>query len=874
MSDKIIATIESEIRSSYIDYAMSVIVGRALPDVRDGLKPVHRRVLYAMHELKNTWNSSYKKSARIVGDVIGKYHPHGDQAVYDTIVRLAQSFSMRYTLVDGQGNFGSIDGDRAAAMRYTEIRMERLASEMLADLEKETVVFADNYDGSLQEPTVMPAGFPALLVNGSSGIAVGMATNIPPHNLGEIINATLRVIESPDVSVEELMTIVPGPDFPTAGFIFGVEGIRQAYTNGRGLVRMRARANIERNETSDRESIIITELPYQVNKAKLVEKIANLVKDKVLEGISDLRDESDREGMRIAVELKRDAIPRVVLNKLFTHTPMQSTFGVNMLAIVGGQPKVLGLRDVLQCFIDHRRDVVTRRTLFDLRKAEERAHLLEGFVKALDNLDEVIKTIRASRDSEDARNRLIAGFEFSRAQAQAILDMRLHRLTAMEREKILEEYNEILREIARYNEILGDETVLMGVISGELEEIRDRYDDERRTEIVPQEGEISIEDLIADDEMVVTISREGYIKRAPTHLYQAQHRGGRGKKGMATKESDFVTDLFVSTNHTTLLIFTDAGKVYSIKVYDVPMAGRTARGKPIVNLIPTEKGELVQSILPIREFGEDSTLLMSTRRGIVRRTATMAFAKIRQTGIRAIRLAEGDELISVRELPPEHFVLLATKNGLSIRFPGDSLRILGRTTMGVKGINLRDGDEVVGVAIIPNDDVTILTVTSNGFGKRTPADEYRIQGRAGMGIITIKVNERNGYVVGAMMVEDEHELMLVTDFGKIIRTPIREISVIGRNTQGVTIINLQKGERVVAVERMAEREEEEVEEDLEELPTSTRFHSSQLLRKDILNDSGEGEEGEEDDAEDAGEVEEVAPEAPEVAAEDEEGDVE
>ena len=515
MADKIIATIEEEIRSSYIDYAMSVIVGRALPDVRDGLKPVHRRVLYAMHDLKNTWNSSYKKSARIVGDVIGKYHPHGDQAVYDTIVRMAQDFSMRYTLVDGQGNFGSIDVDRAAAMRYTEIRMERLASEMLADLEKETVVFADNYDGSLQEPTVMPAGFPALLVNGSSGIAVGMATNIPPHNLAEVINATLRVIETPDVSVEELMTIVPGPDFPTGGFIFGVEGIREAYAKGRGLVRMRARANIERNEASDRESIIITELPYQVNKAKLVEKIADLVKDKIIEGISDLRDESDREGMRIAVELKRDAIPRVVLNKLFTHTPMQSTFGVNMLAIVGGQPRVLGLRDVLQCFIDHRRDVVTRRTLFDLRKAEERAHLLEGFVKALDNLDAVIATIRASRDSDDARSRLMTGFELSRAQAQAILDMRLHRLTAMEREKILEEYNEILREIARYNEILGDEAVLMSVISTELVEIRDRYADERRTEIVPHEGEIGIEDLIADDEMVVTVSREGYIKRAP-----------------------------------------------------------------------------------------------------------------------------------------------------------------------------------------------------------------------------------------------------------------------------------------------------------------------------------------------------------------------
>ncbi len=854
MTEKIIATVEEEIRSSYIDYAMSVIVGRALPDVRDGLKPVHRRVLFAMHDLKNTWQSAYKKSARIVGDVIGKYHPHGDQAVYDTIVRMAQDFSMRYTLVDGQGNFGSIDGDPPAAMRYTEVRMERLAGEILADIEKETVNFTDNYDGSLQEPDVMPARFPALLVNGSSGIAVGMATNIPPHNMGEIVKATLMLIENPESTVEELMTAVPGPDFPTAGFIFGIDGIRDAYTTGRGLVRMRARASIERNEAPDREAIIVSELPYQVNKAKLVEKIANLVKEKVLEGISDLRDESDREGMRIVIELKRDAIPRVVLNKLFTHTAMQSTFGVNMLAIVGGQPKVLGLRDVLQCFIDHRRDVVTRRTLFELRKAEERAHLLEGFVKALDNLDAVIETIRASRDSDDARNNLMTKFEFSRPQAQAILDMRLHRLTAMEREKILEEYHEILREIARLKEILADEKVLMAVIAAELEEIREKYADERRTEIVPQEGEISIEDLIADEEMVVTVSREGYIKRAPTHLYRAQHRGGRGKKGMSTKEEDFVTDLFVATNHTTLLIFTNHGKVYSIKVYDVPMAGRTARGKPIVNLIPTEKGELVQSILPIREFKEDSTLLMITRRGIVRRTATMAFSKIRQTGIRAIVLAEGDDLISVRELPPEHDVLLVTRNGLSIRFPGDSLRILGRTTMGVKGIALRDGDEVVGSAIIPGDDVTILTVTSNGYGKRTQAEEYRIQGRAGPGIITIKVNERNGDVVGALMVEDEHQLMIVTDFGKIIRTHVHEISVIGRNTQGVRLINLEDGERVRAVERLAERDEEEGEEEPdEELPVSTRFHSNRILRVDSPTE----DEGEEiDEGEEGGEGEE------------------
>jgi DNA gyrase subunit A len=830
--DKIIATVEEEIRSSYIDYAMSVIVGRALPDVRDGLKPVHRRVLFSMHELKNSWQTAYKKSARIVGDVIGKYHPHGDQAVYDTIVRMAQDFSMRYQLVDGQGNFGSVDGDPPAAMRYTEVRMRRLSSELLSDLDKETVEFADNYDGSLSEPLVLPARFPCLLVNGSSGIAVGMATNIPPHNMGEVIDATLKVIETPDISVDELMTIVPGPDFPTAGFIFGVEGIRQAYKTGRGLVRMRARANIERNERTDREAIVIVELPYQVNKAKLVEKIAGLVKDKVIEGISDLRDESDREGMRVVIELKRDAIGRVVLNKLFAHTPMQSTFGVNMLAIVNGQPKVLGLKDVLRCFVDHRRDVVTRRTAFELRKAEEKAHLLEGFVKALDNLDAVIKAIRSSRDSEEARGRLIEGFDFSQRQAQAILDMRLHRLTGMEREKIIADYEETLREITRLKTILADEKVLMGVIAEELREIRERYADERRTEIVPQEGEISIEDLIADEDMVVTVSREGYIKRNQVHLYRAQHRGGRGKKGMTTKEEDFVKTLFVATNHTNLLIFTNFGKSYCIKVYEVPLAGRTARGKPIVNLIPTEKGEMVQSILPIREFLEDTTLLFVTRRGIVRRTSTMAFSKIRSSGIRAINLVEGDGLISVDVLEEGQDVVLVTRQGMSIRFAGDSLRVLGRTTMGVRGISLREGDQVVGCSVISDESAPLLTVCASGYGKRTLASEYRVQNRAGMGIITIKVNERNGEVVGVLQVDDDYQAMLVTDFGKIIRMNVSEISVIGRNTQGVRLINLEAGERVMAVEKLAERDDEE-EEEAEELPTSVRFHSAEVLRKDV-----------------------------------------
>jgi DNA gyrase subunit A len=832
-ADKIIATVEDQIRTSYIDYAMSVIVGRALPDVRDGLKPVHRRVLFSMHELKNTWQTAYKKSARIVGDVIGKYHPHGDQAVYDTIVRMAQEFSMRYPLVDGQGNFGSVDGDPAAAMRYTEIRMERLAGEVLADLDKETVDFADNYDGSLKEPIVMPARFPNLLVNGSSGIAVGMATNIPPHNMGEVIDATLALIADPAIAIEELMRLVPGPDFPTGGYIFGIEGIRSAYRTGRGLVRMRAKASIERNERTDREAIIVSELPYQVNKARLIEKIAELIRDKAIEGISDIRDESDRDGMRIVIEIKRDAIARVVLNSLFAHTAMQSTFGVIMLAIVAGQPKVLNLKEMLESFVDHRRDVVTRRTVFELRKAEERAHLLEGFVKALDHLDAIIELIRASKDPEEARDRLVAEFSFSARQAQAILDLRLHRLTAMERDKILEEYREILKEIERLKNILADEKVLMKVIADELVEIKTRYNDPRRTEIVPQEGEISIEDLIADEDMVVTVSREGYIKRASVSLYRAQHRGGKGKKGMATKEEDLVVNLFVASNHTNLLIFTNAGKAYQIKVYDVPMAGRTAKGKPIVNLIPVEQGELVRSILPIREFKEESTLLFVTKRGVVRRTETMAFSKIRSSGIIAMLLQEGDDLIQVEELHEAEHVLLVTRDGMSIRFPGDDLRILSRATQGVRGISLREGDEVVGCCIIGPESGPILSVTENGYGKRTDPDEYRIQNRGGLGIITIKVNERNGHVVGVLHADDDAQLMLVTDQGKIIRTLIKEISIIGRNTQGVRLIVLDEGEKVVAVEHLVEKEEEEEEvAEGEEAPTGGRFHSPHVLRRD------------------------------------------
>lgn len=829
--DKITVSVEEEVRSSYLDYAMSVIIGRALPDARDGLKPVHRRVLFAMHELKNTWQSAYKKSARIVGDVIGKYHPHGDQAVYDTIVRMAQDFSMRYLLVDGQGNFGSIDGDPAAAMRYTEVRMARLAGEILADIDKETVDFLPNYDGSLEEPAVMPARFPNLLVNGSSGIAVGMATNIPPHNMGEVLDATLHLIEHPETTVTELMQFIPGPDFPTAGFIYGLEGIKEAYHTGRGLVRMRARAAIERNERTDREAIIITELPFQVNKAKLVERIAELVHEKEIEGISDLRDESDRDGTRVYIELKRDAVAQVVLNALFAHTQMQATFGVNMLALVGGQPRVLTLKELIECFIEHRRDVVTRRTRYELRKAEERAHLLEGYVKALDHLDEIISLIRASRNPEEAKAGLIEGFGFSERQAQAILDLRLQRLTAMEREAILEEYRAILLEIERLKEILNSDSVLMKVISDELRAIRAQYSDERRTQIVPEEGEISIEDLIADEDMVVTISREGYIKRTPMSQYRAQKRGGRGKIGVTFKEEDILTDLFVASNHTNLLIFTNFGKAYQIKVYDVPMAGRNAKGKPIVNLIPTEPNEKVRSILPIREFREESTLLFVTKNGTVRRTETMAFAKIRQTGIRAIVLVEGDDLIAVREMEATDDVLLATATGLSIRFQGEQLRVLGRTTQGVRGISLRDDDCVVGCAVINDRNLSILSVTANGYGKRTEIEEYRVQGRGGLGIITIKTGDRNGNVISAIQVQDDDEIMLVTTSGRIIRTRVKEVPVIGRNTQGVKLINLEPGEKVLAAERVAERDDEDGSQELQ-VPESTRYHSNAVLRRD------------------------------------------
>ena len=815
--------IVKEVRTSYLDYAMSVIVGRALPDVRDGLKPVHRRVLFAMNELRNSWSAPYKKSARVVGDVIGKYHPHGDQAVYDTIVRMAQDFSMRYLLVDGQGNFGSVDGDPPAAMRYTEVRMDRLASEMLTDLDKETVDLGENYDGSLTEPTVLPARFPNLLVNGSAGIAVGMATNIPPHNMREVINAAVHVARNPECTILDLMRIVPGPDFPTGGFIYGRAGVMSAYQQGRGVIKLRARVHIETNKRTDRESIIVTELPYQVNKAKLLERMAGLVKDKVLTGISDLRDESDRDGMRMVIDLKKDAISDVVLNSLFAHTPMQSSFGINMLAIDQGQPKVLNLKQMLERFLDHRRDVVTRRTLYELRKAEERAHILEGFKIALDNLDAIIELIRKSKDRLEAETALQANFALSEIQSKAILDLRLHRLTGMEREKILAELAEVMAEITRLKLILSDQAVMLDLIVGELEEVKEKYGDERRTEIVDDLGDIDILDLIAEEEMVVTISSTGYVKRTPISLYRSQRRGGRGKMGMTTKDEDFVVKLFVASTHDDLLIFTSVGKVYKLKVFQIPEAGRSARGRPIINLIPVDKGEIPKAIVRLRELKEGYSILTVTRKGYVKRTAQTDYANIRSTGIIGLRLDEGDDLIRAREVRDDQEVLLVTRQGMSIRFNADDARQMGRATRGVRGVRLREGDEVVGAEVLDENE-TILSVSEKGYGKRSSPEEYRIQNRGGTGIITIKTTERNGLVAGAIQVLDDDNVMLATDGGKIIRTRVGEIPVLSRNTQGVKLINLEEGERVVGLERLAE-DDEDVEP--EEFPADddSRFHS-------------------------------------------------
>ncbi len=801
--NKVPVYIEDEMRQSYVDYAMSVIVGRALPDVRDGLKPVHRRVLFAMHDMGNHWNNAYRKSARVVGDVIGKYHPHGDAAAYDTIVRLAQNFSMRYCLVDGQGNFGSVDGDPPAAMRYTEIRMARIAEEILADIDKETVDFLPNYDDSLKEPSVLPSRLPNLLVNGASGIAVGMATNIPPHNLNEVIDGLIALVERPELTIDELMEYIPGPDFPTAGFIHGREGINQGYKTGRGSVQMRARVFTETVKRTGKEQIIVSEIPYMVNKTRLLEQMANLVNDKKIEGIADLRDESDRDGMRIVIELKRDAVPQIVINSLYKHTSLQETFGVNMLAIIDNRPKLLNLKEILEAFLGHRRETVIRRTAHDLRKAEERLHILEGLKIALDNLDAVITLIRESPDPRSAREGLMTSFGLSEAQSQAILEMRLQRLTGLERDKIIEEYRATEATIAELRGILADEKRVYAIIVEELREVKEAFGDERRTAIVDRAEDISIEDLIVEEDMVVTVSHEGYIKRNPITLYRAQHRGGKGKVGTTTRDEDFVEALFVASTHSHILFFTTIGKVYRIKVHELPQGGRSAKGRPVVNLLQLQDGEKVSAFLPVREFQEGRYVIFATRRGLVKKTALMAYSSPRVTGIRAIALEENDSLIGVQLTDGDQDILLSTMDGQSIRFKEEQVRPTGRDTMGVIGIRLEEDDQVVSMEVL-HPGASILTVSDKGMGKRTGIDEYRPQGRGGRGLITMKTTDRTGRVVGVQQVVDEDQLMLITDGGKIIRLRIGDLRVIGRNTQGVHLIDLDNGERVASLARLAE----------------------------------------------------------------------
>ena len=806
--EKIPVYIEDEMKKSYMSYAMSVIIGRALPDVRDGLKPVHRRILFAMHEMGVEWNKPYKKSARVVGDVIGKYHPHGDVAVYDAITRMVQDFSLRYPLIDGQGNFGSIDGDAPAAMRYTEVRMARLSGAILSDIEKETVDWGPNYDDSLKEPLVMPAAFPNLLVNGSSGIAVGMATNMPPHNLSEVIDAIVHLINKPETTINELMKFIPGPDFPTAGFIHGREGIKEAYTTGRGIIQMRARTIVEKNPRTNRQAIVITEIPYQVNKTKLIEKIAELVRDKKIEGISDIRDESDREGMRIVVELKRDEVSEVILNNLFLHTQMQGTFGVINLSIVDGQPKILNLRELLRQFIRFRKEVVTRRTIFELKKAKERAHILEGLKIAIDNLDEVITLIRKSKGPQEAKDGLIKRFKLSEIQAQAILDMKLQRLTALEREKIVEEYKEILKLIKRLEELLASEKLLMEVVVDELKEIKKQFGDERRTEIIEKTGEITMEDIIAEEDMVVTVTHGGYIKRNPTSLFRIQKRGGKGKTGMTTREEDFVEALFVASTHSYILFFTNKGKVYSLKVYDIPQAGAAAKGKAIVNILNLTQDEKITAFLPVKEFAEGKFIVMATKYGVIKKTDLQAFSNIRSGGIIALGLDEGDELIATRLTDGSKEIFIGTREGQAIRFNEEQVRDMGRTARGVRAINLAKEDAVVSMEAL-EEGKTILTVTERGYGKRTEIEEYRSQLRGGMGIINIKVTEKNGRVAGIAQVNTEDELVITTNIGKIIRIAMKDVSVIGRNTQGVKLIGVEKDERVTGIAPIAEKEEEE-----------------------------------------------------------------
>ena len=799
--------IEDEMRQSYLDYAMSVIVGRALPDVRDGLKPVHRRILYAMHDLGNTPGRPYKKAARVVGDVIGKYHPHGDTAAYDALVRMAQEFSMRAPLIDGQGNFGSLDGDPPAAMRYTEVRMEAIAGELLAHIEKETVDFQPNYDGENLEPTVLPARFPNLLVNGSSGIAVGMATNIPPHNLGEVVDALIHLARNPDANLDELMEILPGPDFPTGGIVLDTGGIRSAFATGRGTIPVRGRTDFE-DLPGDRQRIVITEIPYAVNKARLVSKIADLVREKRIEGISDLRDESNREGVRVAVDLKRGVLADVVLNQLYKHTPLQTSFGVNLVAIVDGSPRTLGIPECLGLFLEFRKEVLTRRFTFELRKAEERAHILEGLRIAIDNLDEVIQIIRSSESTPVAKERLIERFELSDRQAQAILDMRLARLTALERQKLDEEYAEVMAEIGRLREILGSAALLLDEVVGELEEVKGSYTDPRRTEIVESSFDIDLEDLIQEEEMVVTVTHNGYVKRCSPSVYRAQRRGGKGVTAMDTRDEDFVEKLIVASTHDFMLFFTNRGRVFWLKVWQVPSAGRVARGKAVVNLLRLEPGEKAVAFLTVSEFSDDFYVVQATRKGRVKKTALSAFANARANGIIALGIEPGDELIGATLSDGTHEILLATSDGMSIRFKEADVRPMGRTARGVKGMDLRSGDDVVSMEIVSGGEF-ILTITEGGFGKRTPVSDYPIQGRGGLGVITIKTTERNRKVSGVVAVAEEGELMVIARSGKMIRMPVDGISVMGRNTQGVKIIDLADDETVADVARVVEENGEE-----------------------------------------------------------------
>jgi DNA gyrase subunit A len=826
--------LEDEMRQSYLDYAMSVIVGRALPDVRDGLKPVHRRVLYAMSELGNDWNKPYKKSARVVGDVIGKYHPHGDTAVYDTIVRMAQPFSMRYMLVDGQGNFGSVDGDSPAAMRYTEVRLARIAHEILADLDKETVDFVANYDESEHEPAVLPAKIPNLLINGSAGIAVGMATNIPPHNLTEVINACIGLIDDPAIGIDELMQHIPGPDFPTAGIINGARGIHEAYHTGRGRIYMRAKARIEVDEARHRETIIVDELPYQVNKARMLERIAELIKEKKLEGIAEMRDESDKDGMRVVIELKRGEMGEVVLNNLYKHTQMQNVFGINMVALVDGQPRLLNLKQLLNYFLRHRREVVTRRTLFDLRKARERAHLLEGLAVALANIDEVIALIKSSENPAAAKAALLAkawqsgalegmlqrtgaastrpedlppefgmseqGYRLSEAQAQAILDLRLHRLTGLEQDKIISEFEELLIKIADLLDILSSPDRLMQVIRDELDAIRVQYGDQRRTEIVLSQLDLSLEDLITPEDVVVTLSHGGYAKAQPIDQYQAQRRGGKGKTATATKDEDFVDKLFVANTHDTILCFSSSGKVYWRKVYELPQAGRTARGRPMVNLLPLDEGERINAVLPVPAYEDGRYIFMATSHGVVKKTPLKEFSRPLSRGIIAVDLREGDHLVNVAITDGQCDVMLFSSDGRAVRFHESKVRAMGRTACGVRGIRLDEGQKLISLIIVGEGD--ILTVTENGYGKRTAADQFLAKGRGCRGVISIKTSERNGAQVGALQVRDNDEIMLITDGGTLVRTAVASLSVIGRAAQGVTLIRLSGNQKLVGVERI------------------------------------------------------------------------